>query len=198
MDLAERLPWSHLSNTIKLETKQSPGLQAADLLVYASSRLERNDHGEPSTTIETSSHIVASGNAIPTFECVRIPITNESLKGLASDFLLPPDQSVNMQSRQWSFPSRTMSDLTNVAPIPISKLDAARRQLVTASRLFRKRRSSVYDDRGSMRKANRWTGRVTHERGRSAPDWHLVSGASGIRRQIEEVNAWTKRCVDFS
>jgi energy-coupling factor transporter ATP-binding protein EcfA2 len=29
-----------------------------------------------------------------------------------------------------------------------------------------------------------------HERGRSAPDWHLVSGASGIRRQIEEVNAW--------
>jgi Protein of unknown function (DUF3800) len=91
--------WSHLLGTIKLETKQSPGLQAADLLVYASSRIEQNDHGKPSTTIETSSHIVASGNAIPAFKCLRIPITKDSLKGLASDFLLPPDQWTNMQGR---------------------------------------------------------------------------------------------------
>ena len=91
--------WSHLLGTIKLETKQSPGLQAADLLVYASSRIEQTDHGNLPSNTETSSHILGPGDAIPAFKCFRIPITRDMLESLRLDFLLPPEQWRSMQGR---------------------------------------------------------------------------------------------------
>jgi hypothetical protein len=56
--------WSSLLGTLTLGTKESPGLQAADLLVYASNRLERMDHSAEPTDIGNSSHIVVQGTSI--------------------------------------------------------------------------------------------------------------------------------------
>ena len=91
--------WSGLLGTLALSTKQSPGLQAADLLVYCTNIVERTEHGGTPSEIEKSSHIVVQGAPIPAFRYFRIPIRKESLEGLKQDFLLPREQWANMQSK---------------------------------------------------------------------------------------------------
>jgi Protein of unknown function (DUF3800) len=91
--------WSHLLGSLTFGQKQSYGLQAADLLVYASIRLERDDHGDEPTEIENSPHILSQGDPIPNFIYYRMPIRKKSLISLQTDFLLPSDQWANMQSK---------------------------------------------------------------------------------------------------
>jgi hypothetical protein len=91
--------WTNLLGTLTLGRKKSPGLQAADLLAYASIRLERDDHGDNATDIEKSPHVLVPGDPAPTLKCLRIPVMKDSLDSLQADFLLPQDQRVNMQSR---------------------------------------------------------------------------------------------------
>jgi hypothetical protein len=101
-DLAKsnNLPeWSHLLGSITRGQKQSYGLQAADLVVYFSNIAERTDHRDKPTEIENSSHILSQGDPIPAFKYYRMPIRKKSLTSLQTDFLLPRDQWVNMQSR---------------------------------------------------------------------------------------------------
>jgi Protein of unknown function (DUF3800) len=91
--------WSHLLGSLTFGQKQSYGLQAADLVVYFSNIAERTDHWDKPTEIENSSHILSQGDPIPAFRYYRMPIRKKSLISLQTDFLLPQDQRVNMQSR---------------------------------------------------------------------------------------------------
>jgi uncharacterized protein DUF3800 len=97
----EHLPqWAHLLGTLTFGDKSSCGLQAADLLVYYASRVERKDHADKPTDIEKSPYVLPPGETgRPGFREYRMPITQRSLKGLAADFLVPPEKWVNMQSK---------------------------------------------------------------------------------------------------
>jgi hypothetical protein len=97
----EHLPqWERLLGTLTFGGKTSPGLQAADLLVYSANRLERKDHSDKPTDIEKSPYVLSPGEvSSPGFTEYRMPITKVSLKHLADDFLLPPEQWANMQGR---------------------------------------------------------------------------------------------------
>jgi len=97
----EHLPqWSHLLGTLTFSNKSSCGLQAADLVIYFASILERKDHAEKPTDIEQSPYVLPPGETgSPGFKDYRMPVTKESLRLLAADFLLPPEQWKNMQGR---------------------------------------------------------------------------------------------------
>jgi len=97
----EHLPqWAHLLGTLAFGDKSSYGLQAADLLVYYASRMERKDHADKPTDIEKSPYVLSPGETgSPGFREYRMPITQKSLKRLAADFLLPPEEWANMQSK---------------------------------------------------------------------------------------------------
>jgi hypothetical protein len=97
----EHLPqWAHLLGTLTFADKTSCGLQAADLLVYYASRLERRNHAGAPTEIEKSPYVRSEAESgRPVFTEYRMPVTQESLKRLAADFLLPPEQWANMQSK---------------------------------------------------------------------------------------------------
>jgi hypothetical protein len=97
----EHLPqWEHLLGTLTFGTKNSCGLQAADLFAYYANKLERKDHGDHPTDIEKSPHVLSPGETGQrAFTEYRMPITRDSLKKLAADFQLPPDQWANMQSK---------------------------------------------------------------------------------------------------
>jgi Protein of unknown function (DUF3800) len=97
----EHLPqWAHLLGTLTFGDKTSCGLQIADLLVYSANRMERKDHADKPTDIEQSPHVLSPEEAAsPGFKEYRMPIRKVSLKRLAADFLLPPEQWKNMQDR---------------------------------------------------------------------------------------------------
>ena len=88
-----------LLGSITLGHKQSYGLQVADLVVYFSNIAEQSDHRDKPTEIDNSSNIVSQGDPIPAFKYNGMPISKKSLTSLQTDFLLPRDQWVNMQSR---------------------------------------------------------------------------------------------------
>jgi hypothetical protein len=91
--------WSHLLGSISFGEKAVYGLQAADLLVYYSNILERKDHADQPTEIESSPYVGLPPKPSSRLVYHRMPITKRSLNSLASDFLLPLDQSVNIQGR---------------------------------------------------------------------------------------------------
>jgi hypothetical protein len=65
-ELAKRdhLPeWEHLLGTLQFGKKESCGLQAADLLIYYTNRLEKEDHGRRATDVERSPHILLPGES---------------------------------------------------------------------------------------------------------------------------------------
>jgi hypothetical protein len=96
----EHLPqWAHLLGTLTFGDKSSYGLQAADLLAYYASKVERKDHADTPTDIERSPHVLPPGESGRGFREYRMPVTQKSLKHLAADFLLPPKEWANMQSR---------------------------------------------------------------------------------------------------
>ncbi|MBV8173824.1 MAG: DUF3800 domain-containing protein [Verrucomicrobia bacterium] len=97
----EHLPGcEHVLGILTFGDKNSYGLQAADLLIYAANRLERDDHSTQPTNVETSPHILLPGEpAGQGFKEYRVPITRKMLQDLQADFLLPENQRKNMQSR---------------------------------------------------------------------------------------------------
>jgi len=96
----EHLPgWEHLLGTLTFGQKQIAGLQAADLLAYYASRLEREHHGNEPTAIEHSPYVLSAGQSIPKFVNYRLPVTQDTLQHLRADFQLPPNQWANMQSK---------------------------------------------------------------------------------------------------
>jgi hypothetical protein len=97
----EHVPqWAHLLGTLTFSSKESFGLQAADLFVYYANMLERKDHWDKPTDIEKSQHVLPPGETVSRgFREYRMPITRDTLKSLAADFQLPPEQWANMQSK---------------------------------------------------------------------------------------------------
>jgi hypothetical protein len=92
--------WDHLLGTQTFGNKTWRGLQAADLLVYYASILERKNHSDTPSDVEQSPHVLPPGETgTSRYREYRMPITRETLKHLAADFLLPPEQWANMQSK---------------------------------------------------------------------------------------------------
>ena len=90
----------HMLGSLTLRDKSVYGLQAADLAVYFANRLERDDHQSQPSDIEISPHILKPGEPSPGgFIYYRMPVTQDSLRSLSADFLLPPDKWQNMQSK---------------------------------------------------------------------------------------------------
>lgn len=91
--------FSHLLGDLTFGKKATCGLQAADLLVYYCNRFESRDHAEEPTEIETSRHVGLPPKPSSRLIYHRLPITKRSLNSLASDFLLPLAESLNIQGR---------------------------------------------------------------------------------------------------
>lgn len=80
--------WSKRLGTLTFGGKGIPGLQAADLIVYGASRVEKVEHGELHSVIEQTSLVSPNKNAVDEIPHLRIPITQEVLGELKESLLL--------------------------------------------------------------------------------------------------------------